>query len=85
MPTDIADHKEFADRKRTYKFEYANVTVTEFFIGMQALAIYAPFIFLFFMVVFCLLSDRFLSLHYVDSMKLCILTLECASSWKQAI
>ncbi|MCL7048703.1 hypothetical protein MKW94_030058, partial [Papaver nudicaule] len=32
LTTDIADHKEFADRKRTYKFEYANVTVTGFFI-----------------------------------------------------
>ncbi|KAI3961401.1 hypothetical protein MKX01_004070 [Papaver californicum] len=32
LTTDIADRKEFADRKRTYKFEYANVTVTGFFI-----------------------------------------------------
>ncbi|KAI3912319.1 hypothetical protein MKW98_023188 [Papaver atlanticum] len=32
LTTDIAAHKEFADRKRTYTFEYANVTVTGFFI-----------------------------------------------------
>ncbi|KAI3850202.1 hypothetical protein MKX03_012096, partial [Papaver bracteatum] len=28
LMTDIAARKEFADRKRTYKFEYANVTFT---------------------------------------------------------
>lgn len=35
VTTDIADHKEFANRKRTYEVEGANIT--GFFTGMMSI------------------------------------------------